>query len=108
VACGSGPSHASDAPGATGAVSPQTRSINRCPRTLADAAIGGQQVLIRLRIRRFLCHHPACPAHTFAEQIPGLTTPHARCGLLACRLLEAIGLALAATLALPASRRTAH
>ncbi len=68
---------------------------SRYERTLADAAIGGQQVVIRLRIRRFFCHHPACPARTFAEQITGLTTPYARRSPLARRLLEQVGLALA-------------
>jgi hypothetical protein len=62
---------------------------------LADAAIGGQQVVLRLRIRRFFCHHPACPARTFAEQIPGLTTPYARRSPLARRMLEQVALALA-------------
>jgi len=52
-------------------------------------------VVIRLRIRRFFCHHTGCPARTFAEQIPGLTTPYARRSPLARRLLERIGLALA-------------
>jgi hypothetical protein len=45
-------------------------------------------VLIRLRMRRFCRHHPACHARTFAEQVPGLTTPYARRSPLARRLLE--------------------
>jgi transposase len=68
---------------------------SRYQRTLADAAIGGQHVVLRLRIRRFFCHHSACPARTFAEQIPGLTTPYARRSPLARRMLEQVGLALA-------------
>ncbi len=71
-------------------------------------------MVLRLRIRRFFCHHPACPARTFAEQIPGLTIPYARRSPLARRLLEAIGLALAGragarlarTLGLPVGRST--
>jgi hypothetical protein len=68
---------------------------SRYERTLGDAAISGRQVVIRLRLRRFFCHHPACPARTFAEQISGLTTPYARRSPLARRLLGMIGLALA-------------
>jgi hypothetical protein len=64
-------------------------------RTLAYAAIGGRHVVIRLRIRRFFCHHNGCPARTFAEQIPGLTTSYARRSPLAHQMLETIGLALA-------------
>ena len=81
---------------------------------MADAAIAGRQVVIRLRLRRFFCHHPACPARTFAEQIPGLTTPYARRSPLARRMLETIALALAGRagarladkLGLPVSRST--
>ncbi len=74
---------------------PSAKVHSRYERTLADAAIGGQHVVIRLRIRRFFCHHPGCEARTFAEQIPGLTTPYARRSPLARRMLEAIALALA-------------
>jgi hypothetical protein len=68
---------------------------SRYERTLTDAAIGGQHVLIRLRMRRFFCHQPTCPARTFAEQIPSLTTPYARRSPLARRMLEQVALALA-------------
>jgi zinc-finger of transposase IS204/IS1001/IS1096/IS1165 len=42
-------------------------------RRLADAAIGGRRVRIRLGVRRFFCGNPDCPAVTFAEQVDGLT-----------------------------------
>jgi transposase len=74
---------------------PSAKVHSRYERTLTDAAIGGQHVVLRLRIRRFFCHHGGCPAHTFAEQIPGLTTPYARRSPLARRMLEMIALALA-------------
>ena len=44
-------------------------------RRLADAAIGGRPVRIRLGVRRFFCGNPDCPAVTFAEQVDGLTSP---------------------------------
>jgi hypothetical protein len=34
---------------------------SRYERTLADAAIVGQHVVLQLRMRRFFCHHPGCP-----------------------------------------------
>jgi transposase len=74
---------------------PSAKVHSRYQRTLADAAIGGQRVVLRLRIRRFFCHHNGCPARTFAEQIPGLTTPYARRSPLARRMLEQVALALA-------------
>jgi transposase len=74
---------------------PSAKVHSRYERTLADAAISGQHVILRLRVRRFFCHHPACPARTFAEQIPSLTTPYARRSPLARRMLEQIALALA-------------
>src|SRR3954465_10164779 len=47
-------------------------------RRLADAALGGCAVVIDLLVRRFKCGTQACPALTFAEQVPGLTYPHGR------------------------------
>jgi transposase len=63
-------------------------------RQLADSGSGGQEVLIHLQARRFLCGNHACAKTTFAEQVPGLTTRYGRrtCGLQA--VLRAVGLAL--------------
>lgn len=91
-----------------------SRVHSRYDRRLADAAVGGQRMVIRLRVRRFFCDVPGCPACTFAEQVEGLTTAYARRTPLLQRLLEAIGLALAgragarlaARFALPAGRST--
>jgi transposase len=74
---------------------PSARVHSRYERRLADAAIGGRRVVHRLRVRRFFCDHHGCPARTFAEQIPGLTTRYARRSPLLQKMLEAIGLALA-------------
>jgi transposase len=40
--------------------------------------LGGLPVVIVVLIRRFKCLAAECPTVTFAEQIPGLTRPHAR------------------------------
>jgi transposase len=91
-----------------------TRVHSRYQRRLADAAVGGRQVVIRLAARRFFCDHTDCRVRTFAEQITGLTTRYARRSPLLARMLTAIGLALAGRagarlacgLGLPTSRTT--
>jgi len=91
-----------------------SRVHSRYTRRLADVAIGGQRVVIRLAVRRFFCDVPGCPACTFAEQVEGLTTAYARRTPLLRGTLEAVALALAgragarlaAAFALPASRST--
>ena len=47
-------------------------------RLLADRPCAGQQVTLRLHVRRFVCRTAACPRTIFAERFPGLTTAHAR------------------------------
>jgi transposase len=64
-------------------------------RRLADAAIGGRRVRIRLRTRRFFCGNPDCPARTFAEQVSGLTSRRSRRAPPLARTLTSIALALA-------------
>ena len=49
---------------------------------------------IRLEVRRFLCWSPECPKATFAEQVSGLTTRHARRTPAVPAVLEAVALAL--------------
>lgn len=71
------------------------RVHGRHMRRLADAAVGGTSVVIELLVRRFKCPNPACRAVTFAEQITGLTSPHARYTPLAREQLTSIALALA-------------
>src|SRR6266511_2228581 len=71
------------------------RVHSRYERRLADAAIAGAPVEIRLQVRRLFCDVIRCPVHTFAEQIPGLTSKYARRSPLLRRALKKIGLALA-------------
>lgn len=71
------------------------RVHGRYLRRVSDAAIGGARVVIRLLVRRFRCLNTACSAVTFAEQVDGLTSPHARYTPLAKQLLTSIALALA-------------
>jgi transposase len=70
------------------------RVHSRYERSLSDPAIGGQETLIRLRVRRFFCDNSECARKTFAEQAPGVTVPYARRTALLRGLLERIALAL--------------
>jgi transposase len=91
---------------------PSGRVHSRYWRRLADAAIGGRRVLIRLAVRRLFCGNPDCPVTTFAEQVEGLTSRYARrtpplaamLGAIATALAGRAGARLAALLGLLASR----
>lgn len=67
---------------------------SRYDRRVADPAIGGQEAVVCLRVRRFFCDDSACPKRTFAEQVPGVTAPFARRTPLLRGILEKIALAL--------------
>jgi transposase len=87
---------------------------SRYRRSLADASLGGQPVVVEVAVRRFFCEATGCPVRTLAEQVEGLRRRHARRTPLLRGMLEAIGLALAgragarlaARLGLPAGRST--
>nr|WP_246281871.1 ISL3 family transposase [Fodinicola acaciae] len=70
------------------------RVHSRYERSLSEPAIGGQETVIRLRVRRFLCHNTECEKVTFVEQVAGVTTPYARRTPLQRRMLEMIALTL--------------
>jgi transposase len=80
------------------------RVHGRYERSLADAAIGGRPVRIRLRVRRFRCVKTSCARRTFVEQVADLTTRYGRRSQLLDRILEAIAVALAGR----AGARLAH
>ncbi len=71
------------------------RVHDRYRRRLVDTALAGARVVVDLLVRRFRCSSADCEAVTFAEQVDGLTSPHARYTPLAGQAVEAIGLALA-------------
>ncbi|MFG2732911.1 ISL3 family transposase [Streptomyces canus] len=71
------------------------RVHGRYLRSLSDAAISGAHVVIELLVRRFRCLNAACSAVAFAEQVSGLTSPHARFTPLLRGMLTSIAVALA-------------
>ncbi|WP_371097663.1 ISL3 family transposase, partial [Streptomyces sanglieri] len=64
-------------------------------RRLKDLPLGGQSVVIRLTVRRFICDAGDCSRRTFAEPFAQLTRPYARFTTRLNHLLERVGLALA-------------
>lgn len=61
---------------------------------MSDAAVGGQEVLIHLRVHRFCRGNRACGKRTFAEQVPGLTIRYGRQSIVSGAALRAIALAV--------------
>jgi transposase len=90
------------------------RVHGRYVRVLRDAPLAGTPVVIRLAVRRFVCDTAACRRRTFVEQVPGLTTAHARYSpplraaltAIAVALAGRAGARLAAALGMTASRDT--
>jgi transposase len=68
----------------------------RYVRRLTDAALGGLRTVLAMTVRRFKCVNTACTAATFAEQVAGLTEPHARYTPLLRATLCSIAVAMAA------------
>ncbi|MDT0485375.1 ISL3 family transposase [Streptomyces doebereineriae] len=71
------------------------RVHGRYTRRLRDAPVGLAPVVIEFVVRRFKCRNSRCAAVTFAEQVEGLTRPHARYTLLLRRILSSIAMVLA-------------
>lgn len=57
---------------------PATKVHSRYVRTLADLPWATLAVQLRLTVRKFFCHNPACARRIFAEQPPSLVVPFAR------------------------------
>lgn len=90
------------------------RVHERYGRQLADTAVAGQRVLIRLQVRRFICDVAVCARRTFVEQVQGLTFRYGRVTSLLHETLRVIaaavagrpGVRLAAWTAIATSRST--
>ncbi|WP_442814177.1 transposase family protein [Streptomyces sp. NBC_00151] len=74
---------------------PSWRVHGRYVRRLGDAPVAGRPMIIELTVRRSKCLSSRCPAATSAEQIEGLTRPHARQTQILRSILTSIALCLA-------------
>ncbi|MFD5734583.1 transposase family protein [Streptomyces sioyaensis] len=72
-----------------------TRVHSSYLRFPADVPSTGLRVLLRLRVRRFICRFASCGRRTFVEQVPGLTRRYSRWTERLRSTLAAVGLALA-------------
>lgn len=88
-ACGRAPSAACPGCGVD-----SSRVHSRYERRPADAAVGNQQTVLHLRIRRFFCDNGDCERRTFAEQIPELTFRYGHCTILLRQIRESVALVL--------------
>ena len=64
-------------------------------RWLTARRAAGRPVLIVLRVRRFRCRNPQCPAVTFAEQAEGVSARYRRRSVPLLAMLAGFGLELA-------------
>jgi transposase len=67
---------------------------SRYTRRITDEPLGARNVVVHLRVRRFLCRNTTCPRRTFAEQAPVLAPRYARRSTLLTGTLQHIGVAL--------------
>jgi transposase len=63
-------------------------------RTLADLPWANFKVRLLLQVRRFFCANPACPKHTFAENLGKIALAYARRTTRMLSQVRAIGFAL--------------
>lgn len=70
------------------------RVHSRYQRTVADLATAGQEVVLRLQVRRFFCGKEGCQRRISAEQVDGLTVRYGRRRVQLRDILQCIGLAL--------------
>jgi transposase len=66
---------------------PSSRVHCRYRRTIADVALGGRHLLLKLHVRKWICREASCPQCIFAERFPGLVRRYAR---MTDRLVEAL------------------
>ena len=65
-------------------------------RTVHDVPCGGRNVVLRLKVRKFVCRNADCSRKVFAERLPELVQPWARVSNRLLEELKAIGLAASA------------
>ncbi|MFF3699037.1 ISL3 family transposase [Streptomyces sp. NPDC002221] len=63
-------------------------------RSLGERPLGGQQLVVRLRVRRFFCDRPLCRRRTFVEQVDGLSERYRRSSLGLKQWLRAVAIGL--------------
>ena len=57
---------------------PGSRVHSRYTRTVADVACGGQRLVLKLTVRKWVCSAASCSQRIFAERFPGFLQTYAR------------------------------
>ena len=70
---------------------PGSRIHSRYRRTVADVACGGQRVVLKLVVRKWVCSEPSCPGRIFAERFPELVQSYARMTDRLIHSLQSVG-----------------
>src|SRR5512142_888283 len=65
-------------------------------RTVHDVPCGGRKVVLRLKVRKFVCRTATCPRKVFAERFADLVRPWARVSNRLLEELKALGLSASA------------
>jgi transposase len=91
-----------------------SRVHSRYQRTIADVALGGRCLVLKLLVRKWLCPDASCPQRLFAERFPGVVQRYARMTDRLIETLQAVGVTTNATdgarllsrLSMPATGKT--
>ncbi|WP_236602234.1 ISL3 family transposase [Ktedonobacter sp. SOSP1-52] len=93
---------------------PGSRVHSHYQRTIADVAFGGWCLVLKLRVRKWICHEASCPQHIFAERFPELVQRYARMTDRLVKALQALGVTtngadaarIASSLGMPTTAKT--
>src|SRR5689334_20715352 len=72
---------------------PATRAHGHYTRKLADLPCSGQQVRLRVLVRKYFCDVPNCVRKIFAERLTPFVEPRARVTRRLYQIVQIIGLA---------------
>ncbi len=93
---------------------PGSRVHSRYVRTIADVACGGRCLILKLRVRKWICREASCSQHIFAERFPELVQRYARMTDRLIQALQSIGVTtngadaarIASSLGMPTTAKT--
>jgi transposase len=71
---------------------PSARIHSCYQRMVSDLPCAGRNVILALRLRKFVCGTSSCPHKIFTERLPGLVESYARMSSRLIALLQAIAL----------------
>ncbi|GCE28122.1 transposase [Dictyobacter alpinus] len=93
---------------------PGSRVHSHYQRTIADVAFGGRCLVLKLRVRKWICREVSCSQHIFAERFPELVQRYARMMDRLVNALQTLGVTtngtdaarIASSLGMPTTAKT--